>query len=222
MSRNHPKLLLVEGSDDLRVIPELIESCGIVWETNGRRVVQIEKAGGYAELCNQSFISAMFKRPNLESLGIIIDADSNPAARWQSIRNACQVSAPEIPDQLPETGALCNATNAVGEIIRFGIWMMPDNQQVGMIETFLAHLVPEIGQDLWAFACECADAANKRGASFEPQQRDKANLYTWLAWQEPPGRQLHDAVKFNLLSSRRPAARRFARWFADLYQLPIT
>ncbi|HEY9803315.1 MAG TPA: DUF3226 domain-containing protein, partial [Leptolyngbyaceae cyanobacterium] len=45
------KKLLVEGKDDLRVIPELIEKNGIVWVNNKKEpIVSIEDYGGYSNL----------------------------------------------------------------------------------------------------------------------------------------------------------------------------
>ncbi|MFM6859459.1 MAG: DUF3226 domain-containing protein, partial [Dolichospermum sp.] len=40
------KKLLVEGEDDLRVIPELIEKTGINWVENKKPIVTIKQIGG--------------------------------------------------------------------------------------------------------------------------------------------------------------------------------
>jgi hypothetical protein len=48
---------------------------------------------------------------------------------------------------------------------------------------------------------------------------DKANIYTWLAWQNPPGRQLHNAVMEKILNPQHPKAQIFIRWFKTLYDL---
>ena len=58
------------------------------------------------------------------------------------------------------------------------------------------------------------------GAPFLPNHRDKALIHTWLAWQDEPGRQLHDAVKHAMLDPTLPYAAPFLAWFKELYELP--
>jgi len=47
-----------------------------------------------------------------------------------------------LPNTLPETG-LIHLTDTQ---IKFGIWMMPDNKMRGMLETFLAYMIPDENQ----------------------------------------------------------------------------
>ncbi|WP_375493755.1 DUF3226 domain-containing protein [uncultured Nostoc sp.] len=44
-------------------------------------------------------------------------------------------------------------------------------------------------------------------------------MYTWLAWQEEPGRQLHQAIKYGILNPEHPKAQTFVTWFKTLYEL---
>lgn len=62
-----------------------------------------------------------------------------------------------------------------------GIWLMPDNRSRGMLETFLAYLVPGGGSDLWTHACEAVAEAYGRGAPCREVHHDKARIHTWLA-----------------------------------------
>jgi hypothetical protein len=48
---------------------------------------------------------------------------------------------------------------------------------------------------------------------------DKADIYTWLAWQNPPGRQLHQAIMERILAPSHPDAQKFGNWFKTLYGL---
>ena len=84
-----------------------------------------------------------------------------------------------------------------------------------MLESFLSRSVPD-DDPAWALAVRATREAATRGAPFRPSHEDKATLYAWLAWQEPPGRQLHDAVKFRILASEFDAGRAFAEWFRRL------
>ena len=210
-----PKKLLVEGQEDLRVIPELIEKNGIRWGDNKREaIVAIQDCGGYENI-NANLISTELQASGLTHLGVIIDADEDLLARWISIRNACLPSMPDIPEEISETGLIHITKNE----IKFGIWIMPDNQMRGMLETFLAYMIRDEAETIWQYAQEVAKEAKKKGASFKDSYLDKAKIYTWLAWQEEPGRQLHQAIKYQILNPQHPKTQTFVTWFKTLYDL---
>ncbi len=211
----HHNILLVEGKQDVRVIPELIEANGVNWGTRKSPVVYIRDYDGYQNLVDPDVISTELQASGLSVLGIMIDADDNPLGRWQSIRSACLKSIPDIPEALPEEGLIHIAPNG----IKFGIWIMPDNKMRGMLETFLTYMIPIESQALWSFAQEVAQEAKNKGAVFTDLHLDKANIYTWLAWQNPPGRQLHQAIMERILNPNHPNAQRFVTWFRTLYGL---
>jgi len=50
---------------------------------------------------------------------------------------------------------------------------------------------------------------------------DTSPLHTWLAWQKPPGLQLHDAVKQRLLDPTADASKPFVTWFCDLFEVSL-
>ncbi len=218
-----PKKLLVEGASEKRIIPELMEKNGVLWP-NHQIPVWIDSHDGYENLVKPGGISGELIASDLTHLGIIVDADDNelldqnnkPIKRWQSLRNACLSAIPDLPEILPSTGLIHSAPNN----IKFGIWIMPDNHNKGMLETFLAYLVPDQSDRLWQFAKTTAqEAKEKYQASFKEVHRDKANIYTWLAWQNEPGRQLHEAVKEPILNATHPKAQDFVNWFKRLYDL---
>ncbi len=103
--------------------------------------------------------------------------------------------------------------------IKFGVWLMPDNQMRGMLETFLAYMIPQQSEPLWQYAQEVVTEARNRGAGFIYPHVDKANIHTWLAWQNPPGRQLHNAIMEHILNPQHPNAQTFINWFKNLYDL---
>jgi hypothetical protein len=145
----------------------------------------------------------------------MIDADDNPTGRWQSIRSASLKSIPDMPEVLPEDGLI--HTTPTG--IQFGIWIMPDNKMRGMLETFLTYMIPTDSEALWQFAQAVTNESKAKGAVFTDHHLDKANIYTWLAWQNPPGRQLHQAIMEHILQPNHPNAQRFITWFKTLYGL---
>lgn len=214
----HKNLLLVEGEQDKRVIPYLIEENGIPWGNTKNPIVFIEAYGGDSNLLDPLVISTELKARDRQALGLIVDADDNLLGRWQGVRHICLQSMPDLPETLPATGLIHTAPNGV----RFGVWIMPDNQQRGMLETFLAELLPEEKSGgektvLWDYAQQVVQQAKTKGAPFGDTHFDKANIYTWLAWQKPPGRQLHEAVKEHILTPCHPKAQVFLNWFQSLY-----
>ncbi len=209
------KVLLVEGKDDQAVIAELMKAIGFNVGTD-KDLVWIKDCKGYENLAKIDRISTEILATGLTTLGIVIDADEKPKSRWQSIRDACLLSIPDLPKALPEDGLIWQAPND----IRFGVWMMPDNKMRGMLETFLADIIPEQDQVLWEFAKESVQEAKLRGSKVTPNHIDKANIYTWLAWQEPSGLQISTAVKKRTVFDKtHPNAQKFVKWFKDLYDL---
>ena len=214
---NYEKVLLVEGEEDKRVIPEFVEANGVPWGDRPKDwIVEIRALGSVESLLNKEEISIQLKTSDtLKILGIILDADDVPVKRWQSMRNCLLERYPEIPEELPATGLIHGNP---GEI-KVGVWMMPDNRERGMLETFLQFLLPENGRELWDFSEQSCRKAKESGASFKDCHLDKAKIHTWLAWQNPPGRQLHNAITERILSPASPQAAVFMRWFKDLFEV---
>ncbi|MEM7183285.1 MAG: DUF3226 domain-containing protein [Spirochaetota bacterium] len=215
MKKTYAKKLIVEGEQDMRVIPELIEANGIPWGEKKEEAVVYIHSYGSDQFIDSTSISAELKASKLRSLGLLVDADDNLEDRWKSIKNACSKSIPNIPENLPETGLIHETSLGV----KFGVWIMPDNKTKGMLETFLSYLVPDESEPLWQYAVEATQNANEKGASFKDVHVDKAKIYTWLSWQNPPGRQLHNAVMEKILDPQHPKAQLFVNWFKQLYDL---
>ena len=211
------KILIVEGEQDKRVIPELIEAKGINWEpVKDTPIVYIKACGGNKNI-NSKIIENELKEPKLTNLGFILDADDNPLGCWESIRKACHETKKmvNLPQKLPKSG-LIHQTNTD---IKFGVWIMPDNQQQGMLETFLSYMIDDENESTWQYSQEVVKESKNKGATFKDSHLDKANIYTYLAWQNEPGRQLHQAIKERILNPKHPEADIFFNWFRDLYDL---
>jgi hypothetical protein len=96
---------------------------------------------------------------------------------------------------------------------------MPDNRFVGMLEDFLIQLLPAESEALFDLAKRCVSDASSSGAPFKVTHRRKAEIHTWLAWQDDPGRQLHEAVHHRLLDPRGPESQPFVKWFRALFRV---
>jgi hypothetical protein len=213
--KTFPKKLLVEGDEDLRTIPYLIEENGIGWGKKGSEIVNIISADGIEKLIEIDFINTHIKEPNLTIIGIMIDADESAPKRWSQLRNTCSNFYDNLPEILPENGLIHQEPDKP----KLGVWLMPDNKLCGMLETFLTYLIRNEDNPILTHAKASRDIAKKLGAKYKDAHSDKAAIHTWLAWQDPPGRQLHNAVMEQILNPSSDRAQVFVKWFRDLFEI---
>jgi hypothetical protein len=216
MRRLHPKKLLVEGKEDLRTLPELLELAGIPWPPKKEDApVWIEDYDGIEDLLERGAIEAQLKESGTEAVGVLVDADTSPGARWERIRRRLEERFPSLPKTLSAEGLVHEEAGSP----RIGVWIMPDNVSAGMLETMLLGLRHDASEALKAHVRSSMQQACGLGAPLQPAHHDKGELHTWLAWQEPPGLQLHMAVKAKLLRPTDEAVAPFVRWFKALFEL---
>lgn len=216
---HNPKQLVVEGPPDLFAIARLMQAYVDWQEGNAAAItapVYIHTGNGATEILKQDFLPVFLKNSVLRIGGVVLDADTNPPGRYQSIRDLCLPQFPDLPTVLPTGGLIVE--NQQGK--RFGVWIMPDNQSAGSIETFLKWLVPSNHAGTWSYAEQVVATARSMGCGCRDAHVAKANLYTWLAWQDPPGQSPGTALAQKILDPHSPHAAAFVTWFKDLYQLP--
>ncbi len=178
--------------------------------------VYIDIGGGAENIVDASYLAALLKTRGLRITGIMLDADDKLAGRYGQIRSACLAFFPNLPEKMPAAGLIVDND----EQKRFGLWMMPDNASAGDLEIFLKCLVPESSEPVWRYATECATSAKAAGAPYHESHVSKANLYTWLAWQNPPGQSRGVAITKKTLDPQSESANSFVNWFRELYELP--
>lgn len=213
LRRTYPRVLVVEGKDELRVLPELLELAGIAWP-KGNEPVRIEEQDGISNILAPGFIETTLKASGVTAVGIVVDANGDPVSRWERLRARLVASYPDFPAQLSATGAVY----AVADKPRIGVWVMPDNVRTSMLETLLLPL--RVGdQALHDHARDATSQAKTMGAPFRDNHREKAELHAWLAWQDPPGRQLHEAVRDRRLPPAPQVTDPFVSWFRQLFEI---
>ena len=204
---------MVEGDTDKRVVPFLIEGNGVEWEISGEPIVHIEPYSGIEELLKSGVIEAEVRASGLQALGVVVDANGDAAKRWNQIKSRIHDEFPSLPEKMPAGGL---------EVIhrdgpRFGIWIMPNNRFSGMLEDFLVQLIPAESRNLYELAQKCVATAKGNGAPLKDSHRTKAEIHTWLSWQDQPGKQLHEAVHHRVLDPKKPESRPFVTWFRKLF-----
>jgi hypothetical protein len=216
MPKPNSKKLLVEGDDEKRVIPFFMDEHVLWGDKENERIVDISQFGGIEDLLKPGNIEAESKVPGLRAMGIVIDADDQFESRWARVRDRCKRVASSFPEDLPPGGLIYETPHG----LRIGVWIMPDNQSRGMLETFLSNLVTDDMNPLWEFACKSGKLSKSHGAPYSDSHCDKVSVHTYLAWLDPPGRQLHIAVLARALDARLPLGSLFVQWFMELFQLP--
>ncbi len=177
--------------------------------------VWIENGGGVDKILERDYLPVVLKTRGLATLGVMLDGDNNPQGRYASFRNLCSGLFPDLPGAMPIEGLI--AENADRQ--RVGVWVMPDNTSGGTLELFLRFLVPEHSAALWQHATASVTFARTLNAACRESHIGKANLYTWLAWQDHPGQSGGRALTQNILDPHSPNSAAFVKWFRDLYQL---
>jgi hypothetical protein len=211
----HPKKLLVEGKDDVCAIAGLMGHY-VVWGTTAEDwPVEIVPEGSVDEVLQPRLIATYAKERDIEAIGVVIDANECFASRWRRLRDRLSEVDSSIPGDLPPEGLV----QVSPEGPRLGAWIMPDNRGRGMLETFLAFLVPSESDALWDHAKASTAAARRNEAPFKVAHKDKAEIHTWLAWQDPPGDPLGLALTKKCLLPTAHCAKEFADWFIRLFQL---
>jgi len=214
MAAPKPKQLIVEGPDDLYAVVGLMRA-HIDWpERKEDAPVRITAAGGARKILEPKYLAVELRTTGL-TLGVVLDADTNPQGKYDSIRRLCIGTFPRLPKAMPAAGLIEENEDQQ----RLGLWIMPDNTSEGTLETFLRSLAPEESAPLWTHATESVSTAINMGAKCRECHLDKAHLYTWLAWQDPPGQSGGAALTRKILDPQSETSLPFVKWFRDLYRL---
>ena len=203
------KVLMVEGTDDEHVLKHICGSYGIP------HLDKVEPHEGVDHLLESIPIELSLNPEDGDVVGVVIDADADLGARWQSLRDIfTQAGYPNVPAQPDPNGTILAAPD--GTLLpRAGVWLMPDNKTPGILEDFLRFLVPDRQSALFAHAERSVATVPER--LFSQNDTPKAVIHTWLAWQEEPGRPYGTAITARFLDSELPQARPLADWLGRLF-----
>ncbi len=225
------RVLLVEGDDDQHVMWNLFECrCpsseiyvlrpGDAPDTREPGRVSQERpdsgsedGGGDTKLLDS--IPARLDTSDLERLAVVIDAnDKGSHARWDAIRQRLENEGySSLPKSLEQAGTIVNFPSVRGRRpIRFGAWVMPDNQSTGMLEDFVAALIRK-NDPMLPSVDDFLDSIPSGQRRFRPQHHPKARIHTWLAVGERPGRPMGQAIKADAqLDANHPTVQPFLDW----------
>ena len=213
MASSERSFLHVEGEDDLHAISHLLIRHGIDYDQKPwpDTFPSIKPVGGKDQLL--AGMETAVSLSSGRSIGFVLDANSSLASRWAAVSSRLMGSGVETPTEVPPDGFIAEASRYR---TRVGAWIMPDNQREGTLESFLEGLVRE-NDRLLPHARISTQGARELHASFPDRLVAKAELHTWLAWQEEPGLPYGSAIRARYFGHDSQAARSFVAWFCCLF-----
>lgn len=219
-------VMLVEGPDDYHVLQHLLTAHGVDQQISYRldnfrpapqrpsNEIVFKAREGVQNVLD--YLSQQLKiTGELDCIGVVVDADLDIAARWQSLRNILTNSGyAGVPTKPGAGGTIVEHE----EKPRVGIWIMPDNTLPGKVEDFVALLVPP-DDSLWKRAELNVQQIPEAERRFIENAFIKAHIHTWLAWQEYPGLPMGQAITRRYLNSNAPHALQLLDWLRRLFNL---
>ena len=192
------RVLLVEGPDDEHVVKHLCDRSGLPCNFS------IVQKGGFSDLSRS--IPVELVAPSRLALGVVVDANDDPAARWQAVRDRCERRGIALPSHPDPEGVVVEGPP------RVGVWLMPDNQNSGQLEDLVAAMIP--AEDVvWSLAQDFVDRIPE---SERPRPEVKAQVHAWLA-ARAAARPMGSAIRTGHLDASSPAAISFVSWLERLF-----
>ncbi len=208
-SDSHPRVLLVEGPDDKHVVIHLRERSGLAQN------FEIVEKEGINTLLDSIEVEADI--PGRTVLGVVLDADDNPGARWQALtdrlnrlRQEDHFDLPDLPSRPEPSGTIIEGR------LRIGIWLMPDNRSTGELEDFVGSMIPS-GDPVWPLAEAYIEGIPPAERKFGPGKMQRAKVHAWLATREEP-RRMGLAIKARDLVTDAANSAAFVGWLRTLFQ----
>lgn len=187
------KVILVEGNDEVFFFEQLLESMKI-------QDVQVWSYEGKPNFRNEFpvfVIDEKFK--GLESYAIFRDADDDPRAAFQSVRDQLASNQQPCPS---ESGTFANDSP------RVGVYVIPDSESTGMLEDLCLRAV----EDHSAMPCVTAFMECLGGS---PKNPSKAKFHAFLAATHA-GKRLGEAFKAGAWEPNHPALERVRAFLGEL------
>lgn len=196
--------LLVEGNDDQHILWAICEKYKLPQNFD------VIDCKGIDPLLTK--IPVYLKTHGLQSIGIIIDADENLENRWQSLKNRLSKDF-SMPDIFPKEGFIIQNDNN----IKLGVWIMPNNEEKGMIEDFINYLIPQDDELLLKVETFLSDIETQNLNKYKEIHHSKAKIHSWLALQEAPGIPMGQAITRKYLTTDTEDFKVFLEWLKNLF-----
>lgn len=211
----HRNVLLVEGPDDLHVVLHLYK------KMEGKDPnFCIRDMKGHANLLAD--VNNEIRGGNRDVVGVIVDADDDPDARWEEVVNKINEIGIAIPHTGREYGVVePGKPDDESRWPRVGVWVMPDNQASGELEDFIDPMIPPdtaarlLAKDYIDRVLNEISSKEDKGR-LQERKRLRGEVHAWLATRRRP-RHMGAAIEAAYLSTDGELCRNFMAWLRRLF-----
>jgi 5S rRNA maturation endonuclease (ribonuclease M5) len=196
------QVLLVEGKGDKFVIERLRDK---IARPNNYEIITKNSVEQLIESISAEISSKK------DTIGILVDADENLQSRWDAIKYRLSPKF-TIPSELPKEGLIITEKNK-----KIGVWILPNNEFKGILEDFIAFLVPK-GDKLMPVVDDTLKYLESNALNlYSDINKSKTKIKKWLAWQEDPETSMGTAISKNILSTDEDICKNFVDWLTRLF-----
>lgn len=225
---NHANILIVEGEGDRSCLEQLCSKLDIspkillpVTPKDLLDNAYNSKQGVYAVLKDAL---EDLRDSHLKRLAIIVDADQAKDGQsfqttFDTIEQRLQVFDYRFDSQasIEACGLIFSHPDAGFHPI--GVWIMPNNQEDGAIESWISACINNTELPLFNHATTVVnELSTSFNRTFEGNKQAKAEVATWLAWQKSPSIGLYAAV--DLLDSQSSEYKNLVTWLNYVFPEP--
>lgn len=217
-------LLLVEGEADQSFFKEICNKLllsphiqvALPRELGGRSNT---KQGIYNHL---NILLRQLADGDIKQLAVVIDADYESVNSPDGFNNTVNEIIKRVEpygfalkqNQTPLSGLIFENDNGLSD---FGLWIMPNNQNEGMLEDFIKACVKTDERPLFNHAIQIVQAVPEP-KKFKQHHYSKAEVATWLAWQKKPGHGLYHVLCDDLLVDTNHALfQKLEQWLKQIF-----
>lgn len=214
-------ILLVEGDADRGFFEALLQR----WQFPVKAIdVCTPRDAGHHKDSKQAAFAVIQKTylPQLadgqiERLAVVVDADrvEHGGGYVRTVHQLADVleSYGYAAQQSSTQGLVFQHNDGLADI---GVWVMPDNAGDGMLEDWIKQSIHPQEASLMSHASLAIDQI-PGGPKFKPLRRSKAEVATWLSWQESPDHGLWQAAEADLLDENAPLLSGFKDWLGRVF-----
>ena len=213
------RILLIEGESDRSFFEEICETLEL---HNSVKVAPPKYIGGSHNTREGVFnilqdLLNQLDDATITRLAVIVDADSDvngggcPRAIDRITKIVEQYGFNLVPNH-PVSGFIFEHDDGLAD---FGLWVMPNNCDEGMLEDWIKSCVHSNEHELFSHAKEVVGELSPQ--KFRPIDCSKAEVATWLAWQKKPGHWLYRAVKEQLIDTNSILFQELSDWLNHIY-----
>lgn len=214
------QVLLVEGESDRGFLEEVCKALDLHTKVEVSPPKRVGGSHNTREGVFNHLKNVMLKQlddATITRLAIVVDADSdvNGCGYSRTIQRVTRIVEPHgftlKSDSLD--GVIFKHNDGLAD---FGLWVMPNNLGEGMLEDFIKTCVKSEEHGLLAHATTVVGTL-PQPPKFKQIHTSKAEVATWMAWQEKPGHGLYHAVEKELIDMNSALFRELCDWLTYIY-----